>query len=243
VNIIIAMAGRGSRFKEAGFNIPKYQIEVNGRTLFNWSMESLRSFIQAHWRFVFITRKEDDAHSFIQEACKNLGIAGFDIIVLDAMTDGQATTVLYAEQALRDPHAPIAIYNIDTYVDPASLPMAAIRGKGWVPCFPGDGDAWSFVRVDEYYRADEFREKQRISPHATVGLYWFESFTLYKEAYISYYKDPSHIERGERYVAPLYNQLILEGHEVFIHQIPPHHVHPLGTPADVLAFQHGHLCR
>jgi dTDP-glucose pyrophosphorylase len=236
-NVIITMAGEGRRFRDAGYDVPKFAIVALGRPLFAWSMESLRSFIDAGARFFFVVRRADVAQSFIAAEAARLGIAAFDLLELDTMTDGQATSALLAGALLGDDAAPIIVYNIDTYVDPHALRLSAVRGDGWVPCFPGLGDAWSFVRLDEDDgKAVEVREKQRVSPHATVGLYYFSSFALYRDSYRRYYADAANLERGERYIAPMYNQLIADRRDVYIERVPLQAVHPLGTPAELERF-------
>lgn len=235
--VIITMAGEGQRFREAGYAVPKYAIPALGRSLFSWSMESLRSFIAAGWHFVFVVRRADDARGFISAEARALGIAAFDLLELDGKTDGQATTALLAGGVIADTSAPIAIYNIDTYVEARALPVASIRGDGWIPCFPGAGDGWSFVRLDDRSgRVVEVREKKRISPHATIGLYYFGSWTLYRTTYERYYAKPEHLERGERYIAPMYNQLVADGRAVYISEVPIDAVHPLGTPQELRRF-------
>jgi hypothetical protein len=238
---IITMAGMGLRFRQAGFDCPKFQIVVRGRTLFAWSMESLRSFIDAEAKFVFLARRADDAVPFIRAEAARLGIEQFAVTELDAMTDGQASTALLAAGSLAEGDGPVLVYNIDTHVDPAFLPASAVRGDGWIPCFPGIGSAWSFARADEDGRVEEVREKVRISDHATVGLYWFSSFGLYRSAYERLYGGGgrSAPEAGERYIAPLYNELIASRHPVYVHLMPAHAVVPLGTPAEVERFAGG----
>ncbi|HXJ43671.1 MAG TPA: glycosyltransferase family 2 protein [Bryobacteraceae bacterium] len=235
--VVITMAGAGSRFRQAGYNVPKHEIVARGRTLFAWSMESLRSFINADCPFYFVTREQDAVEHFIARECDELGIATYSVITLDAMTDGQATTALLVEPEWAAPSHPVAIYNIDTYVDPLELDIHKIRGEGWIPCFPGDGDKWSFAAADQKGLVSEVREKKRISPHATLGLYWFDSFARYADAYRSYYSQPDRLEAGERYIAPLYNQLIQEGARVYMHSVPANRVFPLGTPEDVRVFE------
>jgi hypothetical protein len=234
--IVITMAGAGSRFVHAGYTVPKYQIEAHGRTLFSWSMESLRSFIDSGSPFLFVARGEPGTRRFIEAQCRSLGIRSYRVLELDSITDGQATTALLAGELWDDLSRPLAIYNIDTYVNPAALPVSAVRGNGWIPCFPGEGDKWSFAAADSRGRVTEVREKNRISPCATVGLYWFDSFTRYAAAYAAYYADPRHIEAKERYIAPLYNQLIAETQNVYLHNVPARDVYPLGTPEDVELF-------
>lgn len=236
--VIITMAGFGRRFLDAGYTVPKYRIMAHGRSLFAWSMLSLQSFTQAGARFTFVVRGADHSADFIREEAAALGIAHVSIVELDAPTDGQATTAMLARDALADRDAEMLIYNIDTFVHPDALPVSAVRGDGWIPCFNAPGDAWSFAAADATGRISEVREKKRISPHATVGLYWFSSFNRFSDAYTEHYSDPGNLEKGERYVAPIYNTLIAQGSAVFVHEVPASAVIALGTPADVEAFLH-----
>ncbi len=233
----VTMAGFGSRFAAAGYTQPKYRIEALGIPLFDWSMMALQGFKKAGWRFSFAVRAADGSAGFIRQRCGHLGIPVQHILELDAPTDGQATTALLLAQA-GAPDVPFAVFNIDTFVRPgAMLPSLVPDGcDGWVPCFPGPGDGWSFARLDGEGRVVELREKVRISPHATVGLYWFSSASLYAEAYAAYYGAGGREEKGERYVAPLYNQLIAEGRAVRIAQLDFGDVGMLGTPAQVEEF-------
>ncbi len=231
------MAGAGIRFQNAGYRVPKFAITVRGRSLFCWSLESLRGYNTPDNQFVFVVQAGYDAATFISDENRKLDIQRSSIVELDHRTDGQATTVLHAQVAIKDPEEPIMVYNIDTYVEPEHLSRLRIRGKGWIPCFRGEGSSWSFVRGDNTGRVLEVREKKRISPHATIGLYWFESFRLYREVYDSFYKAGSTLEAGERYIAPMYNRLIENGLEVYFDEIPISAVHPLGTPEDVKAFE------
>ncbi len=235
--VVITMAGEGSRFRLAGYTIPKYEIEVHGRTLFAWSMESLRGFIEAGAKFVFVARSHPNIADFLKRECAATGIRKFTILTVDTLTDGQATTAMLARPAVDNAASPLAIYNIDTYVEPRGMDPRYIRGTGWVPCFPGEGDKWSFAAADGDGRVSELREKRRISPHATVGLYWFDSFSRYEAAYNAYYSRAENLEAKERYIAPLYNHLIAEHAEVYLHLIRAEDVYPLGTPEDVQLFR------
>jgi dTDP-glucose pyrophosphorylase len=234
--VAITMAGRGVRFRDAGYDVPKYAIEVCGRTLFRWAVASLRSWTEAGARFVFLTRAEDAAESFIARECAAEGIAAFEVVPVEGITDGQATTALLAEPAVADASAPLAVYNIDTHVRPGAMRAGDAAGDGWIPCFPGAGDAWSFAAAGGDGRVTEVREKVRISPHATVGLYWFASFERYAALYRSHFAAGGE-ERGERYIAPMYNTLIAEGGEVRIAELPADAVVPLGTPDEVDRFR------
>ena len=233
----ITMAGFGSRFAKAGYTIPKYRIEVLGRPLFDWSMLALTDFFNAGWEFAFAVRAADQSEDFIRERCAALGIPVHHLLSLDAPTDGQSTTaVKLAERTASDRE--FAIFNIDTFVRRGAITPTAIPASaaGWVPCFPGEGEGWSFVRLDDQGRAVELREKKRISRHATIGFYWFASAGLYRDAYERFFAQGGE-EKGERYVAPLYNQLIAEGRDVRIQELAYDDVGQLGTPDQVENFK------
>lgn len=234
--LIITMAGESRRFREAGYTQPKYRLEVHGRTLFSWSVESLRSFIDANWRLVFVGRSADEElKSFIEQELHAFGSPSFDLVQLDEPTDGQSTTAMMAEPYV-DANEPCAIYNIDTYVNPEHMKAQDFNGDGWIPCFPGDGDGWSFVVADEDNNVSEVREKVRVSTHCTVGFYGFGSFKMFADAYTKGASATGAAEQKERYIAPLYNVLIENGLSVKNYCLPKDAVTPLGTPAEVDAF-------
>lgn len=234
MQIVITMAGLGSRFRNAGFNVPKYMIEVNGRSLFQWSLLSLDEFKDAD--YYFIVRKEDNAKDYISACCDTIGIPSFTVIEINHVTSGQAETVLFAQE-FWEWDDELLIYNIDTYVEPGYILAENLVGDGFVPCFNGNGDHWSFVKLDKSGKASEVTEKIRISDNCTVGAYYFKTCSLYSQIYQSYYGTNQAKNYSEKYVAPLYNQLIKEGGCVYISLIPAEMVHVLGTPEEVIEFQ------
>jgi len=234
--VVITMAGRGQRFRDAGHDRPKYEISVRGRTLFAWALDSLRSWSDAGADFVFLARREDDARAFVAGQCAAQGISAPAVVELDGTTDGQATTALLAGRHVREPSAPFVVYNIDTHVRPGAMRAEAAAGDGWLPCFEPEGDAWSFARADGEGRVTEVREKVRISPYATVGLYWFSSFALYEHVYAAHFAAGTGEEAGERYIAPMYNTMIAEGAAVHLELLAAGDVVALGTPEDVERF-------
>ena len=237
MNVVVTMAGAGSRFLDAGYKEPKYRITVRGRSLFHWSVSSLLSFARSGYRFIFVAQRAHGAIDFISRECAELHIRNFDLIEVDGLTNGQATTALSAADAVSDAGMPFAIYNIDTYVEPHALAAQGVCGAGWIPCFEATGSAWSFVRPGPGSRVLEVKEKAPISPYATIGLYWFESLHLYKLAYETCYGPGAEgTLTSERYVAPMYNAIIAAGHEVYFMAVPGAAVHPLGTPSEVKAF-------
>lgn len=235
MTIIMTMAGAGSRFRNAGYRCPKYMIEAKGKSLFEWSMDSLEGYNPYVFKYVFVVRREDQACSFIEQQCGKYGIVS-DVMEIDHPTDGQATTCMLALSHC-DPDSQIMIYNIDTYVEPWELRYEDISGDGYIPCFHAEGEHWSFVRLDALGNAVEVREKKRISDNCTIGAYYFSSVALYKELYKEYYEDDSNLEKNEKYVAPLYNLMIGKGMTVRIGIVDSGKVHVLGTPEELDVFR------
>jgi dTDP-glucose pyrophosphorylase len=239
-SLIITMAGESSRFRQAGYTQPKYRLKVNDRSLFSWSIESVRNFVDAGWQLCFIGRAMDlSLREFIEDELRQFGSPRFELVSLDKPTDGQATTAVKARPYVADDEA-CAIYNIDTYVDPTVLLSESFNGDGWIPCFPGEGDSWSFAVSDDANLVSEVREKIRVSTHCTVGFYGFRTFKLFTEAYEKGTQASGAAETKERYIAPLYNVLIDEGLEVRNHCLPGDSVIPLGTPTEVSTFAERH---
>ncbi|NLG05300.1 MAG: hypothetical protein GX567_15985 [Clostridia bacterium] len=235
MTIVITMAGMGTRFKNAGFQVPKYMIEVRNKSLFEWSMESLAGFNDDENLYIFVVRKADQASEFIEKACHQMGIDQIKVIEIENMTDGQATTAMLAAPYW-DADSSLMIYNIDTYVEAGEMNENQLVGDGFIPCFKAMGDHWSFVETDEDGRAVQVREKQRISDNCTIGAYFFKTCRLYEELYNEYYLSDQNMEKGEKYVAPLYNHMIGKGQEVRISLVDYEKVHVLGTPEELKVF-------
>lgn len=235
MTVIITMAGLGTRFRKAGYIAPKYMIKAKGKTLFEWSLDSLLDFNSHVLKYVFVVRKEDASAGFIRQQCIKYGIKNIDVVEIDYMTDGQATTCMLAIPYCNLDDA-IMVYNIDTYVESYEMKYKDINGDGHIPCFHAEGDHWSFARLDGNGKVIEVREKVRISDNCTLGAYYFSSAKLYKKLYEEYYADNSNIEKKEKYIAPLYNIMIEKGMEVTISIVDAKKVHVLGTPEELKIF-------
>jgi hypothetical protein len=214
-------------------------IEAKGKSLFEWSMISLEGYREAADKYIFIALKDEsnDAEAFIREKCRMLNLEDYRIIILDELTDGQATTAMLAGKYWDREHS-LLIYNIDTYVEPGEMNSRELRGDGFIPCFKAAGDHWSFVRLDDSGKVVEIKEKKRISDHCTLGAYYFKTCGLYEDLYREYYVNgkASELVNGEKYVAPLYDYLLTKGGEIYISDVAADKVHVLGTPEELREF-------
>ena len=235
IDIVITMGGLGSRFREKGYNVPKYMIEAKGKTLFEWSIISLDGYKKNANQYIFIALKDEntDVQKFVINQCNKLNIDNYKVILLDKLTDGQATTAMLAQKYWSEEN-PLLIYNIDTYVEAGEMNSGELKGDGFIPCFQAEGDHWSFVRLDNNGEVVEIKEKQRISNYCTLGAYYFKTCSLYKSLYNEYYGMPRNVK--EKYVAPLYDYLLSKGGKIYISDVNPDKVHVLGTPEELEAF-------
>ncbi|MCR5786091.1 MAG: glycosyltransferase family 2 protein [Acholeplasmatales bacterium] len=231
MNIIITMAGLGSRFTKEGYNCPKYMIEAKGKTLFEWSMLSLVDYNSHVNKYVFVVRKENNSKQFIIDEMKKYNITNVEVVEIDYLTDGQATTAKLGIE-LCDENDSILIYNIDTYIEPYNLRYKDLVGDGHIPCFNAEGNHWSFVKEVDGKVVDVV-EKNRISNNCSLGAYYFKTAKLFNEIYDKYYTRKS---SGEKYIAPMYKHMLDEGYVVTYSIIDINVVHVLGTPEELKAF-------
>lgn len=233
MTVIVTMAGAGSRFRSQGYEVPKHMIRARGKTLFEWSMESLRSFFDQP--FVFACLAEHD-HQWIQERASGLGIRQVRVAPRAALSLGQAQTA-YDVLLQAAANEEVWIYNIDTYIERGLAPSDMANHHGCVHVFESRNPGMSFVRYDEQGRVVELAEKKVISQWATVGVYGFTSAALYRQLYEEAYHAGGVEEvGGERYVAPMYQLLLRQGKRVCAPKLDLPAVHVLGTPLEVQAF-------
>jgi CTP:molybdopterin cytidylyltransferase MocA len=90
--IVIPMAGASRRFTEAGYQRPKYELPLHGRTVFEHAVRSFEAQFQSN-AFLFVTGPQAGASDFVTRSCRDLGVASFKIASLRAATAGQAETV------------------------------------------------------------------------------------------------------------------------------------------------------
>ncbi|MFA0013653.1 glycosyltransferase family 2 protein [Vibrio lentus] len=229
--IVIPMAGLSSRFFKAGYTKPKYMLEAHGKSLFDHSVESFKQYFKTK-KFLFIIRDVFNTLEFVKHRINALGIIDYEIVILDQETRGQAETVTLALKEIIY-NGPITIFNIDTFRTNFKYPGPEILADGYLEVFKGDGDNWSFVKpasVDST-KVIKTTEKKPISDLCCTGLYYFSSVSDYLSAYEYYLTLPSEQwEKGELYVAPLYNYLISHNKEIHYSLISRHEVVFCGTP-------------
>ncbi|GGP85036.1 glycosyltransferase family 2 protein [Shewanella ulleungensis] len=230
--IVIPMAGLSSRFFKAGYTQPKYMLEAYGKSLFDHSVESFSKYFASE-KFIFIIRDVYGTYEFVLQRIKALNILDYDIVTLTEETRGQAETVSLGLANYQNSTDPITIFNIDTFRPDFTYPDLESLGDGYLEVFNGEGANWSYVRpVNENSTViDLTTEKNPISDLCCTGLYHFANIQDYFTAYNYYISLPrEQWEKGELYVAPLYNYLITQGKELHYNLIENNEVIFCGTP-------------
>lgn len=234
--IIIPMAGLSSRFFKAGYTKPKYMLEAHGKSLFDHSVESFKHYFDSE-KFVFIVRDVYETPQYVESRAKALNIKDYEIVILNEETRGQAETVALGLDNYQDSDKPITIFNIDTFRPNFLYPELDKLGDGYLEVFKGEGANWSYVRPmnTNSTEIDLTTEKNPISDLCCTGLYHFASAKDYFDAYNHYLSLPQEQwEKGELYVAPLYNYLIKQGKELHYNLIDKEEVIFCGTPDEYL---------
>jgi capsule biosynthesis phosphatase len=201
--------------------------------MLEWSVKSLPLF--AGDTLVIITQRQHRVRERLEAALRRAWpFVALHWLEIDAVTGGQLETACLAENHAQPDH-PVLIYNCDTYFESPTLTglMREPGLDGIIPCVSAEGEAWSFCAVDERDIVLAVREKDRISPWATVGLYFFRAarkfFALARESIAAGEKT-----RGEYYVAPLYEKFIRQGNRVLMDRVT--FFKPMGTPEQLEEF-------
>lgn len=228
LNVLIPMAGAGTRFAQAGYTFPKPLIDVNGKPMIQVVVEN----IGLDANFIFVVQKEhrerfklDNMLPLIAPNCK--------IVEVDGITEGAACTALLAKEFI-DNDAPLFFANSDQYVEwePVQFmyDMQETQADGGIVTFKATHPKWSFAKIDENGLVTEVAEKNPISDNATVGYYYWKhgsDFVKYAEQMIE--KDIR--VNDEFYVCPVFNQAIEDCKEIRVHEAST--MWGLGTPEDL----------
>lgn len=236
LNIVVPMAGKGARFQEAGYTFPKPLIDINGKTMIEVVVNNLKP--RCKHKFIFICQKQQCEKYDIYNILKRATDDNFEIIKISGVTQGAACTVLCAVQHINNEND-LLIANSDQLVE-ADINNFIKDGRqgekdGLIMTFYSNHPKWSYTRVDKDGKVQEAAEKKVISNDATVGIYYFgKGSDFVKSAQSMVEKNIRY--NNEFYVCPVYNEMILDDKNVYIHSISEQQMHGLGTPEDLKKF-------
>ena len=231
MNVLIPMAGAGSRFVSAGYTFPKPLIEVDGKPMIQVVVENLN--IEAN--YTFIVQKEHYEKYSLQYLL-NLIAPNCNIVQVDGLTEGAACTTLLAKEFI-DNDAPLVMANSDQFVEWNSneclYAFNADGIDGGIVSFKATHPKWSYAKVGEDGFVSEVAEKKPISDNATVGIYFWKKGSDYVK-YAEQMIEKNIRTNNEFYVCPVFNEAIQDGKKVRIKDIE--RMWGIGTPEDLNYF-------
>jgi len=233
-NIVIPMAGRGSRFQQQGYKDSKPFIDVNGKPMIQRVIENLNFEFNSEFKTIVLCQKEDYLKYNFNLFNDIIGHDNIEFVIIDGVTEGAACTLLLAKQFI-DSDIPLLSFNSDQMID-YNVELTYDKMSlydGGIPCFWGDSTDWSYAKADEFGFVTEVAEKKVISNDATAGYYFWSKgsdFVKYAEQMI----EANDRVNNEFYVAPVYNYAIKDGKKICI--TPVEKVYELGTPEYLEAY-------
>ena len=231
LNVLIPMAGAGSRFEAAGYTFPKPLIDINGKPMVQVVVNSLN--IDA--KFIYVVRKEH-RDKYNLDSLLNLITPNCTIIEVSDLTEGAACTTLLAKQFINNKHA-LLLVNSDQYIEWNSnefmYKMMEQDLDGGIVTFKSTHPKWSFVKINEQGYVTDVAEKNPISDIATVGIYYWKHGSDYVK-YAEQMIQKNIRVNNEFYVCPVFNQAILDNKKIKTFDISK--MWGLGTPEDLQLF-------
>jgi HAD superfamily hydrolase (TIGR01509 family) len=228
INVLIPMAGAGSRFQQAGYTFPKPLIDVQGKPMIQVVVDNLN--IDA--TYIYVVQKEH-REKYNLDTLLNLITPNCKIVEVDGLTEGAACTTLLAKQHI-DNDKPLLMANSDQFVEWDSnefmYKMIEQKVDGGILTFKATHPKWSFVKVDEYGYVTEVAEKNPISDIATVGVYYWAKGSDYVK-YAEQMIQKNIRTNNEFYTCPTFNEAIGDGKKIKTFNIEK--MWGLGTPEDL----------
>jgi len=232
MNVLVPMAGLGSRFSDRGYKLPKPLIEVsNGETIID---VSLGCFYNPSFNYIFIVMKEHCEQYGIDKKLKAI-TPNCDIVKIDYLTDGQANSALLGEEYYNN-STPLFIANSDNYfhwdfnnfvnkMNVSDVDASVVTIEDY-----SRNKSWSYAKTDKNGLIIKTAEKDPISNNPLVGCFYWKhgrDFSKYTKQMIE--KDIR--VNNEFYIAPVYNEAIEDGKQCVIYNIEG--FKPLGNPEEL----------
>jgi len=238
VNVVIPMAGKGKRFMDKGYSIPKPLLPIDGKTMVERIIQNL-SFPGAHFIFIML---EEHAKSHGLDALLRKAAPGCDIVMVNSVTEGAACTVLLASKYI-DNDTPLVIKDCDQILDwvPAHFFrfMKRNAADGGIMTIHTNDRGFSFVDPlkigPDFFHVSSTAEKVAISSEGATGLYYFSKGSHFVK-YAGDMIKKNIRTNNEFYICPVYNELIED--KLCVLYYPIAQMLSLGTPDDFEANKH-----
>ena len=231
MNVLIPMAGAGSRFEAAGYTFPKPLIEIAGKPMIQVVTENIN--VDAHHIYIC---QESHYNKYNLNSVLSLISPGCDIVLVDGITEGAACTTLLASELINNDE-PLLLANSDQFLDWDSNEFLYACGDpnidGGILTFKSVHPKWSYAKTDDNGFVVKVAEKNPISDKATAGIYYWKRGSDYVK-----YAEQMIIKNvrvnNEFYVCPVFNEAIADGKKIKTFHFEG--MWGLGTPEDLTLF-------
>ena len=230
IDLVMPMAGRGSRFSRHGFAMPKPLVPLAGKPFYVWAVESVASKVKVRDMVFVVLREHVEAFGIDRDILDRYPAAR--LVVIDDVTSGAAETASIGIDAL-DSARPLAINDCDHAFDATGLDATVARlatGENAAALlgFGSSNAGFSYVKFDAAGAVVGTIEKSVVSPYAIAGCYLFGTPEMFRMYYDQYRRE---CQYPELFVSGLYNTLIDAGRTVGFHELRRHV--PFGTPEEL----------
>ena len=226
-NLLVPMAGRGQRFVDAGYKVPKQLIYAKDKQLIDLSLNSVKL---DECNLIFVVRDDQITNYQVDKILKNKFGSDIKIVVSDGLTEGSVCSCLLARDYI-DNEMPLIIHTLDIQFFPIFNPSDEFLddSDGKLLTFKSNSTNYSYVSIGEDGLARKTAEKKVISSNACVGIYTFKrgkDFCKFASEMI----EKNIRTNNEFYISPLYNLLIDSGLKITTKSVKKMHI--FGTPSE-----------
>jgi len=232
MNIIIPMAGRGTRTQDLS-NLPKPLIEINGKTIIEWAVKTLN----IPGQYIFITRKYENEEW--NEKLNNILsylVKSPVIFQIDYVTEGPACSALIAKNIINN-DTPLLITNSDQILlwDSSKF-LSKINEEdfdGLVTTWDKISTTESFIELNEEGYGIRLKEKEIISNHPLNGIHFWKKGKYFVESAEEMIHQNRRSSNGEFYISESYNVLIENGYKIKTYSMGKGEHIPIGITSDI----------
>lgn len=236
MNILVPMAGKSQFFPDGEFPFPLPLLEIGGRTMIERVLENLAT-ASPMVNFIFVLNNEDCRRYYLDRTLNIITGGRCDIVKLEGETRGSACSALMAIDFINN-DVPLLIANSDQLFD---VPLATLlaplnEADAGVVTFESVHPRWSYVKCDEEGLVVETAEKRPLSKDAIAGLYFFRHGRHFVEAAMRMIRKDDSVN-GSYFVAPVLNQLVLQGLRIATCKIDNDKYHTFYMPQKIADYE------
>ncbi len=232
--VVVPMAGRGSRYSEQGFDMPKPLISVAGKPMIYWALKSLEGM--KYKKIIFVALKEHEERYAIRKLLRAILDGHFELVLIEEVTEGQLCTVMMAKDYFESREGLLVIASDSLIKSEIGKEISKKNSetKGIISVINLPGDRWSFAKTNSSNQVVEVAEKVRISDNASTGIYYFSDAIEFQKIAEEIINGHEKI-KGEYYVIPVYQKMIQNQQKVAISVASE--MWDMGTPEAKVIFE------